>query len=278
MALNGVGYGLASALSWGTGDFIGGLASRRLPVISVVLVSQCFGLTGLLILAVLSREAVPTTQDILWSAAAGIVGQIGLFSLYSALAIGQMSIAAPITAVLAAALPVLFGMATQGVPGGRVLLGFGVALVGVWFLSRPEGKVLPKGLGFALLGGLGFGSFYILLGQVSEGVVFAPAIIGRITTITTMILISLVRRKFTAPPVRILPLLALGGIADTGGNVFFILAEQAGRLDVASVLSSLYPATTVLLALIILRDRLNRAQIVGILLALCAIPLIAAPH
>jgi drug/metabolite transporter (DMT)-like permease len=269
-------FGLSSAVTWGIGDFSGGLATRRTPVLSVVLLSQVMGIALLSALAIIRGESAPALTDILWGASAGIVGQVGLLSFYRAMAIGQMGIAAPITAVLAAALPVLVGSLAQGLPNTLHIVGFILALVGIWFISRPHPEVgRPAGLELAFLAGLGFGGFLVLIAQVHENAVFWPLVAARAASISVMLGVILIQRRFTAPIRAVLPLIMLAGIMDVGGNAFFVLAEQAGRLDVASVLSSLYPATTVLLALIILKERLTRVQSVGILLALIAIPMIA---
>ena len=270
-------FGLTSAATWGIADFSGGLATRRTPVLTVVLLSQTTGLILLALLALASAESTPTIQDVLWGAAAGVIGQIGLFALYQAMAIGQMGIAAPLTGVLAASVPVIFGAFAQGLPEIRHLAGFALALSGVWFVSRPQGATgRPAGLGLAILAGLGFGGFLILIAQVSEYSVFWPLVAARVASISVMIGIALVRRSFVWPTQKATPLILLAGSMDVGGNVFFVLAEQAGRLDIAGVLSSLYPAATVILALLVLRERLTRFQGIGVLMVLAAIPLIAA--
>lgn len=269
-------FGLASAATWGVGDFSGGLASRRVPVLTVTLLSQAAGLVLLVGLALLWGERWPSGSDVGWGALAGIFGFIGLMGLYRAMAIGQMGIAAPITAVMSAGLPMLVGAVTQGWPDVTRQLGFALALVGIWFISRPQevgGR--PAGLGLALLAGCGFGSFLICIAQVQENAVFWPLASARLTAITIMLAISLASRKLALPPKATLPLILLTGVMDAGGNAFFVLAEQAGRLDVAATLASLYPATTVILALALLKERLVLWQGIGVLLALVAVPLIA---
>jgi drug/metabolite transporter (DMT)-like permease len=272
-----VAFGLTSAATWGIADFSGGLATRRTPVLTVVLLSQTTGLIVLTLVALASAERAPTVPDILWGAAAGVIGQIGLFALYRAMAIGQMGIAAPLTGVLAASVPVIFGAFAQGLPDVPHLAGFALALGGVWFVSRSHGAAgRPAGLGLAILAGLGFGSFLILIAQVRDDSVFWPLVAARVASISVMIGIALIRRPFTWPTKKATPLILLAGSMDVGGNAFFVLAEQAGRLDIAGVLSSLYPAMTVLLALFVLRERLARWQSIGVLMVLLAIPLIAA--
>ena len=269
-------FGLTSAVSWGIGDFSGGLATRRTPVLTVVLLSQFTGMILLIALAVIRTEAAPTLSDILWGAGAGLVGQIGLFAFYRAMAIGQMGIAAPIAAVLSAAIPVVVGSFTQGLPDGLHLVGFLLALIGVWFISRPHPEIgRPAGLELAVVAGLGFGGFLVLIAQVHQNAVFWPLVAARVASITVMLGVILVQQRFAAPQRSQVPLIMFAGIMDTGGNAFFVLAAQAGTLAVAGVLSSLYPAATVVLALVILKEKLTKIQGAGILLVLAAIPMIS---
>jgi uncharacterized membrane protein len=275
--LAAVAFGLASAATFGVGDFIGGLTTRRTSVRTVIVISHTIGLLLMVLLAVFSAEAAPLPIDVFWGAAAGIVGQVGLIALYRAMAIGQMGIAAPVTAVLSAALPAVFGMLTQGLPDVPHLVGFALAGAGVWIISRPDSAAgRPAGFGLAILGGCSFGAFFILLAQIHQNAVFWPLAVARLASVAVQLAFAVVSGGFVRPAPRLLPLIALSGTMDVGGNVFFVLAAQSGRLDVASVLASLYPATTVLLAFWILKERLNRVQRIGVLLALVAVPLIAA--
>ena len=270
-------FGLSASLSWGTGDFSGGLASRRAHVFSVVLAAYLVGLLLLPVLALAWSEPLPSWRDALWGASAGLVGTLGLTAFYRSLAIGRMGINAPITAVLAASLPIIFTAFTQGLPRPLQLAGFVLALLAVALVSRPaRASGRPEGLGLALLGGLGFGSFFILIGQVSAHAVFWPLMAARLTSLLFMIVFVRIRGEQMLPKKSVFPLILLAGALDVAGNVFFILAAHAGRLDVASILSSLYPAVTVLLAAIILRERVSRIQATGIALALGTILLISA--
>jgi drug/metabolite transporter (DMT)-like permease len=270
-------FGLAASFSWGTGDFSGGLASRRAHIFSVVLAAYAVGMVLLPILALAWAEPLPSWRDTLWGASAGLVGTLGLTAFYRALAIGRMGINAPITAVLAATLPVIFSAFTQGLPGPLQLAGFVLALLSVALISRPErASGRPEGLGLALLAGLGIGGFLILIGQVSAHAIFWPLASARIASLLFMIIFVRVRGEQMLPKKSVFPLILLAGSLDVAGNVFFVLAAHAGRLDVASILSSLYPAVTVLLAAIVLRERVSRIQATGIALALGAILLISA--
>jgi len=275
--LGTVVFGLAASLSWGSGDFSGGLASRKAHVFSVVVAVYIAGLVLLSILALASAEPLPSWRDVLWGASAGLAGTVGLTAFYRALAIGRMGINAPITAVLAAAVPVIFSALYQGLPGPLQLAGFVLALLAVALISRPEkASGRPEGLGLALLAGLGFGGFLILIGQVSAHAIFWPLTAARVTSLLFMLVFVRLMGQPLLPRKSVFPLIILAGALDVAGNVFFVLATHAGRLDVAAILSSLYPAVTVILAAIVLKERVSRIQTIGILMALLAILLISA--
>lgn len=270
-------FGLLSAATWGAGDFCGGLASRRAHTFAVVAVSQMIGGSLLVVLALLFREPWPAPVDLGWGALAGVIGNIGLLALYRGLATGQMGVVAPLSAVLSAALPVVVAVWAEGLPELLTLAGFGVALAGVWLLSRPEGGAPFRldSLGLPLAAGLGFGLFFVLIDRVGPGALFWPLVAARAASLTMMTVVLLARRPVALPERGRLPLIALSGALDAGGNAFFALAAQTGRLDIAAVLASLYPASTVLLAGLVLKERLTRVQIAGVLAALAAIVLIA---
>ena len=274
-------YGLLAATTWGMGDFSGGIATRRANVVVVMLFSQLVGISMFTLLALVTHEQFPSPRDLAWGAAAGVAGLVGIAALYSAMALGQMGIVAPISGVITAALPVLAGALMQGLPNPLNLLGFALALVGVFLISRSgDGTARPVSIVLAVIAGFGFGGFLILIAQAQHGTVFWPLAAARAASITVSVLGVLGQRAFSRLPRNPLPRNALlpavlAGVLDSSGNLFFVLSSQAGRLDVAGVLSSLYPATTVLLALALLHERLLRSQAVGVLLALAAIPLIS---
>ncbi|HEY6408733.1 MAG TPA: DMT family transporter [Ktedonobacteraceae bacterium] len=268
--------GLSASLSWGAGDFSGGLAARRANVMSVVIVAYTLGLALLIVLALVWSEPFPSAFDMFWGTVAGLAGAVGLVAFYQALAVGRMGITAPIAAVLAASLPVIFSAFFVGLPNFFQLSGFALALIAVWFISRPEKAVgRPKGLGLALLAGLGFGSFFILIDQVSPHTIFWPLAAARLSSLIFLLAIVLIRRQDVLPKKSAYPFAMLAGALDVAGNAFFVLAIHSGRLDVAAILSSLYPAVTVILASIFLKERLTRFQGIGIIVALVAIPLIS---
>ena len=274
--LSTVGFALAASLSWGAGDFSGGVATRRAKVLSVVVAAHAIGLVLLIVLALSWSEALPTMLDVIWGSVAGLVGAVGLVSFYQALAVGRMGIVAPITAMLSAAVPVLFGAFFEGLPGPLQIIGFVLALIAVGLISGlGVVRERPKGLGLALLAGFGFGSFFIFISLVSHGAVFWPLAAARLSSFLFILVVTLTRRQEVLPNKAVLPIVLLAGALDVAGNTFFVLAAHTGRLDVAAILSSLYPAVTVLLASIILKERVTRLQAVGILVALVAVPLIS---
>lgn len=275
--LAAVGLGLASAASWGAGDFTGGLASRRTHVFSVTTVAFGAGAVLLVALALVTGERLPSRSDLGWAVGVGLMGPVALAALYRALAIGRMGVVAPLTAVLAAAVPVLIAAFLEGPPAWPKLLGFGLAMLAVWSVSRPEGESGPSpGAGLALLAGFGFGAFYVMMDQIGDGAVLWPLAAARAVACLVTIAFAAVNRRPWLPTRGLLPLVLGSGALDVGGNVFYLMAAQIGRLDVAAVLSSLYPASTVLLARLVLRERVSRGQGLGVAAALAAIALIAA--
>jgi drug/metabolite transporter (DMT)-like permease len=273
-------FGFISAASWGGGDFVGGLASRRAGAYRATLYGEVFGLAVLLAAAPFIHEAGMTWADWGWSLAAGAIGATGLALLYRALAEGQMSIAAPVSALMAAVLPVIAGALTEGLPGPATLAGFGLALLAVWLVSQGEGAskaalIRMADLRLPLLSGVCFGIYFILMHQGSQQGVLWPMIAARCAGAASLLVITAGRGELRWPGRPLWPLIALNASGDIGGNAFYILAGQAGRLDVAAVLGSLYPGSTVILAWLFLHEKITRLQAAGILTALAAILLIA---
>ncbi|MCW5851036.1 MAG: DMT family transporter [Anaerolineae bacterium] len=258
-------------------DFCGGLASRRVHVFLVNATAQWVGLLGLVALAVGRGEAWPSATTLAWAVGAGFGGAVGITLLYRALAVGQMGIAAPVTAVLSAGVPVLVAAVVQGLPNPAQVLGFGLALVGVWFIAQTQETVgRPAGLPLALVAGLGLGVYLTLMSRAgAEGGVFWPLVVARAVSAAVLLGLVLWRRPEMGAARQAWPVMLLAGALDAGGNTLFLLASQAGRLDVAAVLSSLYPAATVTLAWLILRERLTRPQTLGMVAVLAAVVLIS---
>lgn len=270
-------FGLGAALSWGGGDFGGGLASRRTPVFGVVLVTQLVGLVLAAGIALAGGETLPTGGDLPISLLAGLFGATGITALYRGLSVGRMGIVAPVTGVLAAVIPVAAGVVLQGIPVPLVQVGVVVAIVAVVLVSRVADEGGGRaGLPEAIVAGVAIGLFGVTISFLSEGDVFAALTVIRLTQAVLVAALILVTRAAWRPSRSILPALLVVGILDMGGNGFFLLAVQSGQLAIAAVLSSLYPVTTVILAAILLRERVTRDHAVGIVLAGIAIALIGA--
>ena len=249
--------------------------SRRTAVFGVVLISQLTGMFLALGLAIARGESMPAPTDLGWSVLAGTLGVIGITALYRGLAVGRMGIVAPVTGVLAAVIPVAAGIVLEGLPAPVVLLGIGLALVAVLLVTRVQNDGGGRsGLGLALLSGTAIGLFGIAIAQISDGEVFGPLTIVRAVQATLIVAAILVTRSAWRPPRSLVAPIVAVGVADMAGNALYILAVQAGALAVASVVSSLYPVTTVILATVVLHERVTRSHAAGIVLAAVAIALI----
>lgn len=272
--------GLLVALSYGAGDFLGGLSSRRNRPVAVVQISQMVGVALLaLILLVPGQELV--AADVARGAAAGVVGLLGVFLLYRGLAAGAMSVVAPITAVGAAVLPVAWGLLGGERPGAVSLAGVVVALVAVLLVSTPATDVGPvpgraREVALALVAGASFGVVFILLGTTSATSGLWPVFAARTASVSLLLVILLARgRPPSLPPTGSRLLVAGAGFFDVAANGLFVFAAREGLLSLVSVLSSLYPATTLVLAGVVLHERVDRRQQAGLALALAGVLLIA---
>lgn len=269
--------GLAAALAWGAGDFGGGLASRRVPVYGVVLVSQATGFIMSFAAATMRGESFPTGGDVLVCLIGGALGAFGITMLYRGLAIGRMGIVAPVTGVLAAVIPVVAGFLIEGVPPPLVLVGIVIAVVAVIMVSRVADETGGRaGLAEALAGGTAIGLFGVAISQLSPGDVFADLAVIRLVQGILVVAAVLVTRSAWRPGRSLLLPLIVIGILDTAGNGFYLAAVQTGQLAIASVLSAMYPVATVVLAAVVLREPVTRDHTIGIVLAGAAIALIGA--
>lgn len=273
----GILSALTSAIVWGGGDFLGGLATRRASPFAVLTWSASSGLTALLALALITGENLPALRDLGWAALAGAGGALGLSLFYRALATGSSAVVAPTAAVVGAGFPVVFAALTLGAPPLMQAIGFAVALVGIGLMGRSTAadRVSRAAFGLALTSGLGFAAFFILIGRVTPGSVFYPLVGAR----SAMLLVSLIvlRARGERLPAPAASRVALAsGVLDAFGNLFFLLAQQLTRLDIAVVLASLYPASTIVLSRFFLKERASRAQWSGAALCLAAVVLITA--
>lgn len=303
--------GLTAALIWGAADFSGGIAARYLRVYWLLVVSHGCSLAALVLLADMLRNPLPSAHILEWGLISGFAGGSALLAFYYALSLGDMGITAAITGLLTAALPVLFTLATIGAPSRRQLVGFVLAAGAIWLISSQPGQVGKAGqeaieeqrkkLGLAIVAGLGFGVYLIALRQANGGGLLWPLAASRVGSLALAMAGGLIfsRGRFTVeaepePHTRTLEnprpgrwksglgrakigiaLAILAGACDTSGNFFFVAATRTGRLDVAAVLASLYPASTILLAVWLLKERTSARQAVGMATALIAVALIS---
>ncbi|HUG49097.1 MAG TPA: EamA family transporter [Candidatus Limnocylindria bacterium] len=301
-------FGLASAFSWGAGDFCGGLASRISSVVTAILASQAVGLLATLLILLASGEALPPLPAIAWGAVAGLSGVIGLGAFYAALSRGTMGLIAPLAALIGASLPAIVAIAGGEELGALRLGGIALGLLAVVLISLPGGertaaerravRIDLAELPLVLISGLGFAGFYLFLDRAANegGETWWPLLAVRgvgFCVIVGVVLLLLARDRgrtlrqradtlFGLSRLRLAgvgllslaPPLLLAGAGDLGGNAFFVLANAEGALAVAVVLSSLYPVVTTVLAAIFLGERLRPLQFVGIGLAVLAVVLI----
>lgn len=280
-----VALGLAAAAIWGAADFSGGLAARRAPTSYVIFIAH--GLSLLILLAIVISGHVPPPKQLLYGLLSGIVSAAGLTALYGALARGQMGLTAAVSGVITAALPVVVSWVQEGHAGALKLTGFALAAIAIWLIAyTPANRRQPQQrdwgwLWLALAAGLCFGGMLVLMrASAAQSIVWTLTLI-RITSTSIAGLLCVavgLRRRPQAPIVwkALLPLAACAGLFDTTGNLLYTLSALAGRLDVAAVVSSLYPAATILLAAMLLKEHARRSQWIGMGLAVAAVALIAA--
>ena len=275
--LLGLLSGIASALVWGTGDFVGGLAARRSTQFQVVALSALSAVCLLVPAAILAGEPVPTIQTVAWSLAAGVCGAVGIAALYQGLSTGSAAIVAPTSAVVGAALPLLAAVVLQSLPTPFDFAGILAGLAGIWLVSslgmERHGSD-RAGLLLGLLAGAGFGGFFVLIAQVEAGTLFSPVALAKLAAFAFGTLMLVVRRQ-GFPFWRHNPLALLAGVLDTGGNLLFLLAARATGLAVAAVLASMYPAATVAWSMVFLQEKVTRRQIAGVILCVGAVALIS---
>lgn len=274
-------YSVAAVFLWGTSDFAGGYGSRRANAFVLTAFSHVCAFLLMLAIAFTQRGTFPNRASVFWAVTAGVIGGFSIAIFYRALASGHMGLAAPIGALLGAAIPTLVDIALEGAPSRWSILGFALAILALWLITRPEApgendeSGHPKGVAAAALAGVGFAGFYLCIHQATGSPTWIAAIsrIGSfaatsIAVLTTRAPLQLNRSATVFG--------ALAGSLDIIGVALFLLASQHSRLDEAVVITSLYPAITVLLARIVLKEHFSRWKFVGLLAALAAVPLIAA--
>ena len=274
---------LSAAALYGTADFLGGLAARQANTLAVVVTSQGCGLTLLLLSLPLLPEATPAARDLVWGGAAGLIGGVGLALLYRALAVGRMAVVAPTTAVCAVLIAVATGVLRGERLGSLTMLGVALAIVAIVLVSQQRAAAgavsaragaLPPGVGLALVSGVAIGLFFLALAETDAGAGMWPLVAARAASVTLFTVIALVSGRplrLAAPVARIA---LVGGAVDVGATALYLLASRYGPLSVVVTLLSLYPASTVILARVVLGERLNGWQVTGVACAALAVTLI----
>jgi drug/metabolite transporter (DMT)-like permease len=273
-----------SAAVFGVGDFMGGLASRRVRALLVAAWSQLVGLSLLVALVAVLPTTHPTRTDLTWGVAAGLAGAIGLVLLYTALSTGPMSVAAPITAVFSAVVPVAAGLAFGERPGLLAAFGAALAFPAIVLIARAEeDRSLPHPAESAMVAllpafgaGLGFGFFFVFLQRTSHGAGLWPLVAARSASMTALFLLVLVTPGANTLSEQTARLVVACGVCDVSANALYLAAVNHGLLSLVAVLAALYPASTVVLARVVLRERMTRSQLLGLGLAAVAAGCVAA--
>jgi len=268
-------FSLAAVFAWGTSDFVGGYAARRANAFLLTGIAHASGLVLMTTLALANHSSWPSKNGLEWAVAAGFCGGAALAIFYRALAAGRMGLTAPVAALLGAGIPTAVTIFTQGAPGIVPMAGFALAGIGILLIARTEDGSPPDGIGLAVLAGIGFAGFYLCIkqaGNESALWIAAGSRVGSLIVTGTVVLLS---RNFSQITRAGVGFGLLAGCLDVSGSALFVRASQTGRLDAAVVLTSLYPAVTVLLARLILHEHFTRWKAVGMLAALLAVPMIA---
>lgn len=272
---------ITAVFLWGASDFAGGYGARRANTFVLTAFSHLCAFALMLVIAFSQHGPFPNRASIFWAMAAGALGGFSIAIFYRALASGHMGLAAPIGALLGAAIPTLVDIALEGAPSRWSILGFALAILAIWLISRPEAagendeSGHPKGVAAAALSGVGFAGFYLCIHQATGSPTWVAAIsrIGSFTATAVAVLATRAPLELDRAPA---VLGAFAGWLDIIACALFIFSTEHGRLDEAVVITSLYPAVTVVLARVVLKERFSRWRFMGLLAALAAVPLIAA--
>ena len=270
--------GLLAALLYGVGDFAGGFASRRHSAVTILLYSYPVG-------AVLMAAMLPffpghlDGRVLLFGTLGGLAGLLGVAVMYQLMVTAPMNVISPVTAVLAAIVPIIVGVAIGERPAVAAWVGIVIGIVAVTLVSRttedhPHGRIAAKVLALAFLSGVGFGLYFVFLARAGDGSGLWPLVVSRVASAIATLPLAAAVRGYRMVRGRTLAIAVVAGACDALANMFFLLASREGLLSLASVLTSLYPAFTVLLAVTLLREHVSRVQLAGLALAATAVVLI----
>lgn len=287
-------FGLLAAFLWGGGDFSGGMAAKHAGgtlrgALRIILVSHSTSLAILIAVALLRGDTFPQGAPLRWAIVAGVTGGLSIACFYIALARGTMGVSAAVSGLLAATIPAFVSILLEGPPGSLRLIGFVVAGLAIWLVAAAPAGILEgrheanarSPIGLAIFAGAGFGVYFVALRMAGKAGVLWPLALSRMVSLaTTSVFLFLITMssKTVAKAQRLASVTILWALLtallDTGGNFLFVLATRSGRLDVAAVLASLYPATTILLAGLVLKERFSQRQVIGMAVAAAAILMI----
>lgn len=269
-----------ASIAYGAADFLGGLATKRSSMVAVVIVSQLAGLILVLFALPLLPAWTPSRIDVAWGAASGLAGGLGVALLYRGLAIGVMSVVAPVTAVCAVIIPLVVGMALGERPTATAAVGVALAIAAIVLVSMSDGleerRATSSGLLLAIAAGVAIGIFFVFLARTGAAAGLWPLVAARIVSISLFSVVALVAGQRLTPRRESLPIVIGGGVLDMTSNILYLIAVRLGPLSIVATLTSLYPASTVILARVILGERLRVLQHLGVVCAAVAIVLIVA--
>jgi len=268
---------LCAAAAYGLSDFVGGVASRRISPWAIAFTSQIGGAFAVLLLS-LGVDGSPDRADVGWAVVAGLGNGIGTAFLYRGLSAGRMGVVAPVSGVGAALVPVVVGVVSGERPSSFAWLGIVAALPAIWLVARETSPTAVSGSGLVdgVLAGLGFGTLFAALGQIPEESGFLPLALNQVVGAVVVVAVASALRATWVPREPLAYVGLVSGCLGAAATALFLVATQSGYLTVAAVLTSLYPAFTVLLAAAVLRERIHRSQAIGLVLCTIAVGLIAA--
>ncbi|MGE5690481.1 MAG: EamA family transporter [Pseudomonadota bacterium] len=269
---------LGASISWGVGDFVGGVSSRRLATLTVLAVSEVAGFLALVVLVAVRGDDPLATGATLAALAAGAAGLVGLGGLYQGMAVGAIGVVAPVSG-LAALVPLVYGLSRGERPGAVQLAGALLILAGVVLVSREPGRAgarVAAGVGFAVLSAIGFGLYYVLIDAASEESAAWAVCVARGTASVVAVTVAAAWRAPLVAPARMLPWLVAIGLFDAGANVLLAAALNRGYTSIVAVVASLYPVVTIVLAASLLREHVAPLRMIGIAGALGGVALVSA--
>lgn len=268
---------LGAAVTYGLSDFVGGVVSRRISPWTIALMAQLGGAVCILALGVLT-DGSPTRADAGWALVAGLGNGIGTAFLYRGLSGGRMGVVAPVSGVGAALVPIVVGVATGERPAALAWIGIVIAIPAIWLVAREPSATTFSSTALidGALAGLGFGSLFAALAQIPEESGFLPLALNQVVGAGVVIVVACALRQPWLPRSPRAALGAISGLLAAAATALFLLATQTGFLTVSAVITSLYPAVTVLLAALVLREQVHRDQAMGLVLCALTVGLVAA--